>query len=107
MRGVRTSISKTRADVVLVSVRYEESGNRLQFARGYARRGQVWGDIQLFDRTQLVESLKNGLNIFTGQSASLAGDFEVLSPVELSADERIVTEDSQESSRDSLDLPIL
>ncbi len=107
MRGKRTSISKTQIDLVLVSARYETETRRLIFARGFARRGQVWTDIKLFDRASLVEGLNKGQNIVTGRSSALAGDFEILSTVHLGSEEHLLAGGMGEHAGDDLGLPIL
>jgi len=58
VRGRRASIAKTEVDLVLVSARYKPAGRMLLFARGYARRGPVWMDIKLYDRTSILEALE-------------------------------------------------
>ena len=107
MRGNRTSIAKTDIDMVLVSARYKPAGRRLLFARGYARRGQVWSDIKLYDRATLVEALKQGQNMVVGRWLGLVGDFEILSPVHLTQADHLRTGEKSEHSGDDLGLPIL
>ena len=107
MRGKRTSIAKTDVDMVLVSARYKPAGRMLLFARGYARRGQVWTDIKLYDRASLIEALERGQNIVAGRSLGLVGDFEILSPVHLTREEHLRTSKKSEHSGDDLGLPIL
>ena len=107
MRGKRASIAKTNVDIVLVSARYEPGRRKLLFARGYARRGQVWMDIKLYDRASLIEALKQGQNMVVGRSSDLVGDFEILSPVHLSRAEHLRTGKKSEHSGDDLGLPIL
>ncbi len=107
VRGKRTSISKTQIDLVLVSARYEPETRRLIFARGFGRRGQVWTDIKLFDRASLVEGLKMGQKIVTGRSSTLAGDFEILSPVHLGSEGQLLAGGRSEHAGDDLELPIL
>ncbi|GMR09571.1 MAG: hypothetical protein BMS9Abin28_0390 [Anaerolineae bacterium] len=107
MRGRRSSIAKTQIDLVLVSARYEPETRRLIFARGFARRGQVWTDIKLFDRANLVEGLKKGQNIVTGRSSTLAGDFDNLSPVHLGSEEQLLAGGMSAHAGDDLGLPIL
>ena len=107
MRGKRTSISRTQIDLVLVSARYEPETKRLIFARGFARRGQVWTDIQLFDRASLVEGLKMGQKIATGRSSTIVGDFEILSPVHLGSEGQLLAGGRSEHASDDLELPIL
>ncbi|MFQ5923950.1 MAG: hypothetical protein ACE5M4_14005 [Anaerolineales bacterium] len=107
MRGKRTSIAKTQVDLVLVAARYEPETRRLLFARGHARRGQVWTDIKLFDRASLVVGLKKGQKIVTGRSSTLAGDFEILFPVHLGTEEQLLAGGMGEHDGDDLGLPIL
>ncbi len=107
MRGKRALIAKTEVDLVLVSARYKPVGRMLLFARGYARRGQVWTDIKIYDRASLVEALKQGQNVVVGRSLGLVGDFEILSPVHLSPREHLRTGEKNEHSGDDLGLPIL
>ncbi len=107
MRGKRALIAKTEVDLVLVSARYKPAGRMLLFARGYARRGQVWTDIKIYDRASLVEALKQGQNVVVGRSLGLVGDFEILSPVHLSPREHLRTGEKNEHSGDDLGLPIL
>ena len=107
MRGKRTSIAKTQVDLVLVAARYGAETERLLFARGYARRGQVWTDIKLFDRASLVEGLKKGQKIVTGRNSTLAGDFEILFTLHLGPEEQLVAGEISEHDGDDLGLPIL
>jgi hypothetical protein len=107
MRGKRTSISKMQVDLVIVSVRYQPGSTKLEFARGYARRGQVWTDIQLFDRKSLVEALKQGQDIVTGESLPLVGDFVLNSSVRLGPEDQLMVGKSSEADGDSLGLPVL
>jgi len=107
VRGKRALIAKSDVDLVLVSARYESPGRKLLFARGYARRGQVWTDIKLYERASLVEALNQGLNLAVGRSSDLEGDFEILSPVHLSPREHLRTGEKNEHSGDDLGIPIL
>ena len=107
MRGKRTSIAKSQADLVLVAARYKPGTNKLLFARGYARRGQVWTDIKLYDRASLIEALKQGRNMVTGRSSNLVGDFEIQSPVYLGPEEQLLANATGENGGDDLGLPLL
>jgi hypothetical protein len=107
VRGIKISIAKTQVDLVLVSARYEPGSGKLLFARGYERRGQVWTDIKLFDRKSLVEELKAGRNVMTGESLPLAGDFDVFSPVQVSPEDQLFVDEDSPSEGDHLGLPIL
>ncbi|MFQ5942714.1 MAG: hypothetical protein ACE5JF_04095 [Anaerolineales bacterium] len=107
MRGKQTLIAKSQVDLVLVTAHYGPGTGKLLFARGYARRGQVWTDIMLFDRAKLVDSLRQGRIVMTGRNSTLAGDFEILSPVTLGSDDRLLAQGSHEPNGDDLELPIL
>jgi hypothetical protein len=107
MRGKRTNIAKSRVDLVLVTARYERETRRLVFARGYARRGQVWTDIKLFDRASLVEDLEKGQRIVTGRNSDLSGDFEILYPVHFGPEQQLLAGEKREHDGDDLRLPIL
>ena len=108
MRGKRTNISKAKIDLVLVAARYERDTKRLVFARGYARTGQVWTDIKLFDRASLVVDLEKGQKIVTGRNSDLSGDFEDLSPVYFGPEQQLLAGGGgSEHDGDDLKLPIL
>ena len=107
MRGRRASIAKKEVDLVLVSARYKPAGRMLMFARGFARRGQVWMDIKLYDRPSILEALEQGKTVVAGRSSGLVGDFEILSTVHLSRGEHLRTGKKSEYSGDDLGLPIL
>ena len=107
MRGKRTSIAKTKVDLVLVAASYEPGTGKLLFARGYERRGPIWTDIKLYDRASLVEGLNQGQNIVTGRSSTLVGDFEIFSPVHLGPEGQLLAEARSEHHDDDLALPIL
>jgi len=107
MRGKRTNISKAKVDLVLVAARYERDTRRLVFARGYARTGQVWTDIKLFDRASLVADLEQGQKVVTGRNSELSGDFEDLSPVYFGPEQQLLAGGESEHDGDDLKLPIL
>jgi len=107
MRGERTNIAKTRVDLVLVAAHYERGSERLIFARGHARRGQVWTDVKLYDRATLVADLEKGRQIVTGRNTSLSGDFEILSPVHFGPDQQLLAGGGSQRDGDDLGLPIL
>jgi hypothetical protein len=108
MRGKRVSRAARKLDVVLVAVRYGEEGGRLNVAKGYERRGFVWGDLVLFDRQDLIERLKAKKRVVTGHQAELPGDFEVAATVELTKDEdkEMIVADGHQTERDDLGLPL-
>ncbi len=107
MRGEKASISNKEVDLVIVSVRYLPEAAKVEFVRGYARRGQVWSDIELIDRGDLVDAVKRGQIVMTGKSLPLAGDFEVYSPVRLGSEDQLIAGENAGSEGDNLGLPIL
>lgn len=107
MRGERTNIAKSRIDLVLVAARYERGSGKLIFARGHARRGQVWTDVKLFERATLVADLEDGRQIVTGRNSSLSGDFEDLSPVHFGPERQLLAGGRSGHDGDDLGLPIL
>ncbi len=95
--------------MILVAARYEPGGNRLQLAQGYARRGVVWSDRQLFPRAVLLRRLRKGDRLATGRVAQLEGDFEILAQVRLEGsdtDGAFLVADGPEASGDDLALPL-
>jgi hypothetical protein len=108
MRGKRVSPAARKLDVVLVAVRYGEEGGCLKVARGYERRGFVWGDMVLFDRQALIERLKDKKRVATGKQAELPGDFEVSATVHLTqeAGTESIVADGHQAGRDDLGLPL-
>ena len=82
MRGKRVSAESRKVDVVIDGARYTPDG-RLSLARGWERRGEVWGDWVLFDRDQLIGHLRRGKRVVIGRAGELPGDFVVEVPVQL------------------------
>ena len=108
MRGKRVSKSTRKLDIVLVAARYVGLGGQLKVARGYQRRGYVWGDLELIDRQMLIDQLKAKKQVVIGRVASLPGDFEVdgnVHLVNIEGTEFVVTEEDGTRS-DDLGLPI-
>jgi hypothetical protein len=76
VRGVKLSKNAKIYDIVLTAVRYEPEG-KVNLARGYARRGVVWGDYKLYDRNQILDLVAQKKKVATGIPAKTPGDFEV------------------------------
>jgi hypothetical protein len=94
---------------VLVSVRYRGEGRTLEYARGYARQGAVWGDLRLYTREQLLQMIRAGSRVATGRVAPLEGDFIVTGRVRLTAGQgtdEVLAVDGARSDRDKLGLPL-
>ena len=69
-------------DVVIEAVRYKSG--KIELVRGYERRGPTFSDRVLLDRKTLLEGLKAGKRVVTGQRKELlASTFDVEKPVRL------------------------
>ena len=91
---------RAKIDGVIEAVRYTTDGH-IAVARSYERRGQVWSDLILLDRKQLLEQLECGRHFVTGKRKLYHGnEFEVGSPVYLKG-ESIATKETS-SGRDIL-----
>jgi hypothetical protein len=108
VRGKRVSRQARKLDVVVVAARYDEAGNRLSAAKGYERRGFVWGDVVLLDRQALIDRLRSEKLVVTGRPADLEGDFEVIAPIRLQGADGSVTlvAEGLRARGDDLGLPL-
>ena len=90
-------------DVVIEAVRYKNG--KIELVRGYERRGPTFSDRVLLDRKTLLERLKEGKRLVTGQrKAYLASTFEVGKPVKLvGADSRQVVTTLPAAEHDELE----
>ncbi len=70
-----------KIDTVVVAARYAPGEGMLTKARAYERRGAVWTDWLIIDRSALLERLEAGKRVVTGVPRDLPGDFQVLSSV--------------------------
>lgn len=76
-------MAKPKYDGVIEAVRYQPDG-KIQWVRAYVRRGPIFSDRLLVDRSALIEQLKAGKNYMAGRRIPLmAGTFEVSKPVHL------------------------
>lgn len=109
MRGQAVSPATKKADVVLVAARYAGDG-RLTMAQAYRRRGPVWSDLVLLERSALIEDLRRGRKVFAGRTRELAHDFELFHKLVLDgADGEGVVRAAVaggSSERDDLGLPL-
>jgi hypothetical protein len=85
VRGKKVSKQNRRLDVVIEAVRYDARKNKLALARGYQRRGSIWGDHVLFERKTLIDLVEANKNVVTGRPADLEGDFEVFAQIRLAS----------------------
>ncbi len=69
-------------DVVIEAVRYKSG--KIELVRAYERRGPSFSDRVLLDRKTLLERLKDGRHLVTGQRKEyMAGTFDLGKPVKL------------------------
>ena len=79
-------------DVVIEAVRYKSG--KIELVRAYERRGPTFSDRVLLDRKTLLERIKEGKHLVTGQRKEfLAGTFDVGKQVKLAGQDgkQIVT----------------
>ncbi|TEU00477.1 MAG: hypothetical protein E3J30_02520 [Anaerolineales bacterium] len=108
MRGIRVTKESRKIDVVLVAARYTSKGDRVRVAKGYVRRGPIWGDLMLLPRKDLVERLKSGERIVVGEHAEVPGSFHTVAKVRLDegrGGEKLVA-DGKDGVGDELGLPL-
>jgi hypothetical protein len=105
--GQRVSSSRRKIDIVLVAVRYADDGRQMELVRGFERRGPVWSDLVLLDRSTLIELVGAGRRVVTGREKELPGDFEVLAPVRIMERDGhvLVMAGAHSAGDDSLGLP--
>ena len=71
-----------KSDFVIEAVRYKNG--KIDIVRGYQRRGPTYTDHILLDRKTLLERIKEGKLVVTGQRKEfLASTFEVGKPVKV------------------------
>ncbi len=90
-------------DVVIEAVRYKNG--KIDMVRVYERRGPSFSDWVLLDRPAMVELMKQGKRVVTGQRIEyMAGTFNVDKPVKLvGQDGKQVITTGAESDHDELD----
>ena len=91
---------RIKFDGVIEAVRYAPDGSIL-LVRTYERRGLVWSDRQLLDRKDLVQRLKKGRRIVTGERKTYVGSVFETGPAVRVVNDHVVTE-GQTASRDLL-----
>jgi hypothetical protein len=71
-----------KSDFVIEAVRYKNG--KIDVVRGYERRGPTYTDRILLDRKTLLERLKEGKLVMTGQRKEfLASTFDIGKPVKV------------------------
>src|SRR5512140_3505104 len=92
-----------KCDFVIEAVRYKNG--KIDVVRGYERRGPTFTDHILLDRKTLLERIKNGKFVITGQRKEfLASTFDLGKPVQLvERDGKQVVAAQAEAERDELE----
>ena len=76
-------MARNKIDGVIEAVRYSPDGS-INVVRTYVRRGLVWSDHILLDRTDLVERLNNGKRYVIGdRKANFGSVFNTAAAVHL------------------------
>jgi hypothetical protein len=89
-------------DVVIEAVRYKNG--KIDVVRGYERRGATFTDCILLDREAMIELMKGGKHVVTGQRKEYyGGQFNVDKPVKLTGQDgsQVITTEGQ-SAHDEL-----
>jgi hypothetical protein len=100
--------SRKKYEFVVVAARYQTEDGSLNIAQVYERRGPIWGDVVLLDRSQIVELIREGYRIVTGKPGKVQGDFDVFGSLNLHASngfESLVVGEAA-SSQDDLQIPL-
>ena len=105
MPSARVHRGLKKVDLVVTSARYQDAGQRLLQARGFARRGSVWSDTELLGREELTTRLRRGERVVAGRPSELPGDFELGHRLRLEDDGWIVAEGGR-GGRDDLGVPL-
>lgn len=92
-----------RYDFVIEAVRYKNG--KIDIVRGYQRRGPSYTDHILLDRKALLEQIKSGKHVVTGQrKIFLASTFDIGKPVQLfEQDGRQVVSTLSQAEHDELE----
>jgi hypothetical protein len=110
VRGVRAEEPprKAKADLIIVAARYEAEGHRLLEAKAYQAADQVWTDVLLITRADLVDRLQRGRRVAIGRVVDLAADFEIEGRLRLSdsGGEVAILADGGSGPGDDLGVPL-
>ena len=90
-------------DIVIEAVHYKNG--KIDMVRVYERRGPTFTDRILLDRKTMIELMKQGKHVVTGQRKEyLGGMFDVGKPVKLAGqDSKQVVTTSDETDHDELE----
>jgi hypothetical protein len=108
MRGIRVTKESRKLDVVLVAARYTSKRDRLRVAKGYVRRGVIWGDLILLPRKDIVQRLKSGERIVFGEPQQIPGSFQALAKIRLGEENggEVLIANGADGKGDQLGLPL-
>jgi hypothetical protein len=110
VRGVRAELPprKTEARLIVVAARYDPESHRLRTAKAYQSADQVWTDVLLFSRQELIDVLESGKKVVVGRFVDLATDFEISGQLQLveSGGETFLRADGQSAAGDDLGVPL-
>ncbi len=94
-------MAKPKYDGVVQAVRYDNEGKVL-WVRISLRRGPVWSDQIQLGRGELIEKIKSGLQVVTGERLPYYGStFETFNPVKVvkhNSHEILIAGDEQKES---------
>jgi hypothetical protein len=108
MRGLKINKQSRKLDLVLVAAHYRQDGT-LDFAKGYERRGYVWTDVRKYDRDALIQFVRSGAQVYTGDPVKIPGNYEPHDRVRLEGSDgsAYLVADGSSAKKDDLNLPIL
>jgi hypothetical protein len=101
-------MAKPKYDGVIEVVRYAPEG-QIVLVRVYERRGATFSDRELWTRAELVQRLKAGQKIVTGdRTPLLASTFSVKSKVRLGRGrgQEVIVSGKEDCQHDLLDAPL-
>jgi hypothetical protein len=94
-------------DGVIEAVHYSPDGQRVDWVRAYLRRGATWGDRVILKRQELIDEIKSGKRMVTGQRVEfMAGTFEISAPVKIAGPagkEVVIVASSADNECDNLE----
>lgn len=93
-----------KADLFIEAVRYRSNG-QIEWVRAYLRRGPTFSDCVLLSRIELINFIKKGMSVATGQRVSrLASTFINSIPLRLikNMDRLLIASDGHFTDRDYL-----
>lgn len=102
-------IKKKPYDGVVVAVRYSTQG-KIEWVRAFERKGFVFTDRMMMNRSDLVERLQDGKRFKTGERMTYQGnDFEIKEDIHILEKNgaNVIVAGQATSDRDSLDIPII